>query len=377
MIDKAKAVIDNIRAKKDQLDEGINQLRETKDKLAGATVTDDDKTAIATETDVTDDDKTKATDEAVVTDDVAADPQSVSLKLALFGGAGIGALFGFIMGTSITPTVATILGALTGMLAGILGLNDGNFGNAKAVRIGGFGFACVLTALFGLFVRSHNLMSPSLLSLKQQYVELGFSEAQALDFVAQKEFGVSLAAFNPQPPPGDPAVVEGAEGAGSSAPVVVAAVAPASPSLAEQIHKQHSSLLFSAPVDLSSCDELEGTDETLALDDIIGNFELTGEMWETAALVATEQIAPAQQKAVMLATKAIICSSGEIDDAACERLKPLVEADSHSGYQLLSDAFKVEGEDWQQLLQAVELRELSEADKQQTLFLMANTLCGI
>ncbi|MCJ8273087.1 MAG: hypothetical protein MJK04_27265 [Psychrosphaera sp.] len=277
----------------------------------------------------------------------------VSLKLALFGGAGIGALLGFMMGTSITPVVATFFGALTGILAGILGLNDGHFSNAKAVRVGGFGFACVLAALLGLFVRTHNLMSPSLQSLKQQYVELGFSETQALDFVAQKAFGVSVAAVNPN----------------------------SSPKISTQIAQQHSSLLFSAAVDLSSCDELEGTDATLPLDEIINNFELTGQMWENAALLATEQLEPSRQKAVLLATKAAICASDEINDGACAQMMGLAPSQMQAGSQLdyrqLTQRFEDADEGWKQLALSVEQYNIDQPDKQQVLLMIIKTLCEV
>ena len=117
-----------------------------------------------------------------------------NLKLSLYGGAGIGLLFGVIMGTSITPTVATMFGTLTTLLAAILGLNDAYFSNAKAVRVGSFGFACVIGAYMGLFVRTHNLLSPSLITLKDNYIAAGFSEEQALNFIAQKEFGMFIQA---------------------------------------------------------------------------------------------------------------------------------------------------------------------------------------
>jgi hypothetical protein len=115
--------------------------------------------------------------------------QNSGLKYAFYGGGGIGLLFGVIMGTSITPTVATVLGALVAILSAVLGLNDSQFTHAKAVRIGSFGLACVLGAYIGLYVRSHNLLSPSLASLKAQYLEIGSSEKQALQFITYKEFG--------------------------------------------------------------------------------------------------------------------------------------------------------------------------------------------
>ena len=264
----------------------------------------------------------------------------MNLPLAAYGGAGIGLLFGVIMGTSITPTVATLLGVLTTMLGGILGLNDALFNDAKAARIGSFGVACVLGAYLGLFVRSHNLLAPSIEDLKKSYVAAGFSEEQALNFIAMKEFGVPLSQLDKATqvalPSGFAAPVadsgsdvgtdfntdmdteaelEAESTADASAALPPSKVAsPASESQATQpetvasvIFKRHNNLLFGAAVDVSGCEELVHTDPSLALDEVLNNFELTGGAWESLMLSVYDSLPEAQQKPVLLLVKDAVC----------------------------------------------------------------------
>ncbi len=293
--------------------------------------------------------------------------QNSGLIYAFYGGGGIGLLFGIIMGTSITPTVATVLGALVAILSAVLGLNDSQFTHAKAVRIGSFGFACVLGAYIGLYVRSHNLLSPSLASLKEQYLEIGFSEKQALQFITYKEFG-----FFDGPPvtqsnldDGDAESSTGAE----SLPLTLAT--PASNAVA----MQHSSLLFSAAVDLSGCEELAFTDESLPLDEVLNNFELTGDYWETLAMEVSEKIAAEHQLLVLLAAKEAVCVSQE--DAASQQQDCEALSDSSSVNSLTqfnSDA--LHSELWRNLLRKVGQMDMPDTQKNQAVAIFKLALCS-
>lgn len=78
----------------------------------------------------------------------------------VFAGAGLGLLLGSVLGLSITPVVAGVVGALTSVLAVFLGLDIKSVGtrmpSVNAVRIGAFGFATVIGIGLGLFVRINN-----------------------------------------------------------------------------------------------------------------------------------------------------------------------------------------------------------------------------
>jgi hypothetical protein len=282
---------------------------------------------------------------------------TINLKLSLFGGAGIGLLFGIIMGTSVEPLVTTMFGALTAILAAILGLNDKNFNNAKAVRIGAFGFFCVIGAYFGLFVRSHNLLSPSLVGMKEEYLAVGYTEQQALNFITQKAFGTALY-------PGTSSSSDGIDNVDVTSAIAV---------IDSSVIKQHSSLLFSAPVELSGCDELEYTDDSLPLEEIVNNFELTGGVWETLGLHVAENVIEDRQKSILLSVKDSACQVNNVDEDSCSTIDQYLLQQSYQEV-LLSIAGLNDG--WKKIANSIDESELSLEEKTLSLTLVKNTLCG-
>ncbi|MEO0368655.1 MAG: CHAT domain-containing protein, partial [Pseudomonadota bacterium] len=87
---------------------------------------------------------------------------------SIFGALGIGIMVGLLMGLAApanadTKSVVSIfIGAVGVGLAALLGLNDRHFSVAKGLRIGTFGLSVAISALTGLYVRDHGLLSPSL-----------------------------------------------------------------------------------------------------------------------------------------------------------------------------------------------------------------------
>ena len=295
-----------------------------------------------------------------------------NLLLAFYGGSGIGLLFGIIMGTSTTPTVATVLGALTAVLAGVLGLNDKYFNNAKAVRIGSFGFACVIGAYMGLFVRSHNLLSPSPEALKEQYVQLGFSEERALELVLYKEFGFTI---EEEAPSQTVTTVDNYEQANSDTndnqkvPLTIAS------NFSDQVAKQHSSLLFSADVDISGCDELSDTDSSLPLNEVINNFEITGGLWQTIAIEVTGNIEQQMHRPVLLATKNAICKTSEASVAETD-CSDINQVNTNTTYSELLNSYSGRSAVWHDLAHAINGISMQGAEKSRTLLLMKDTICS-
>jgi len=300
-------------------------------------------------------------------------PQKPNLKLALYGGAGIGLLFGIIMGTSTTPTVATVLGALTTLLAGILGLNDHYFNNAKAVRVGSFGFACVIGAYTGLFVRSHNLLSPSPEALKAQYLRPGYGEEQALKLVTFKEFGffqIPSNAVVAQSPSQENSSSDDNDNPTSTvhAPVIIN----------QQVVQQHSSLLFGAEVDLSGCEELADTDTSLPLDEILNNFELTGGVWETFAIAVTEKIDTSLQSDLLFAVKVAICTEANETaiETGCDALNnSSFEGLSEKDYEPLFAHYSTNSGAWPKIARSIDHYSWPNEQKSKALILIKESFC--
>lgn len=281
----------------------------------------------------------------------------MNLAVAFYGGSGIGLLIGVLMGTTVTPTVSVIIGALASGLAVLLGLNDQYFNNAKAIRIGSFGFACVFGAYLGIYVRSHNLLSPdpppepTLADQKAEYLALGFSEREALDFIAFSEFGLRNPAWS--------VVGEARRGEAS----------------ASLDAKRESSLLFGAEVDLDKCAELEGTRADFGLADVVNNFDIADGIWRTLAFAIRDEIGEPHGPALLLATRDAFCAGGgtgvtRVDDEDCKQLAEHASDDEDLMQQLVA----LDGA-WRRLAAEVQALDMDEADKTKGLAVLRRGLC--
>ncbi len=119
----------------------------------------------------------------------------------IFSGTGIGLLVGIIVGMSVSPVVSVILGALASMLAAFLGLQGGGDPategekalmriRVNGIRIGSFGFACVAGILFGLFIRSHEVLSIPVETQVAKWTSAGYPEPEARQIVAFQKLGI-------------------------------------------------------------------------------------------------------------------------------------------------------------------------------------------
>jgi hypothetical protein len=283
--------------------------------------------------------------------------------IALYSGSGIGLLIGVLMGLAVSPTVGIIIGALASVLAVLLGLNDAQFGDAKGVRIGSFGFACVIGAFFGIFVRTHNLLSPSPRDLLDSYVDLGFSKQQVLKFVAYKEFGILDKEWK-------------------MADTIIASTGAASgdeestggTSLKGSLARSsHASVLFSADVDLSSCNNLEDLDE-LPASEIVTNFDLEEGVWKEMAGLARSNLNSGDTKKFLLTVRNSICaqSSGKVDDASCAALS---DYPRDVEFAAIRDGFARSPGVLSALGKAIEGADMATSDMARALWIIKTSLC--
>lgn len=128
----------------------------------------------------------------------------------VFSSLGLGLLVGFLVGLSATPMVGLVVGAITALLASFLGLRTKDNPEVASetavqqqrliltgIRTGTFALACAVGVLSGMHVRTHNLMSPSLLEKKQELVALGFSPDEARLMVAEQKLQAGLSSNGP------------------------------------------------------------------------------------------------------------------------------------------------------------------------------------
>lgn len=113
------------------------------------------------------------------------------MKKDIISGLALGLLVGIIIGLSIAQVTGIILGSLTSLLAAFFGLRptkEGEVGN-KTI-IGAFSISCLLAILFGIYMRTHDLLAPSLQSEIKSYKEAQFTTQEIKDILYLKKFGL-------------------------------------------------------------------------------------------------------------------------------------------------------------------------------------------
>ncbi len=124
----------------------------------------------------------------------------------IFSGVGMGLLLGLLLGLSSSPVVGLVVGALAALIATFIGLriqskdstdtsadtNSPAQRKQAALRAGVFGLSCVVGLLCGIYLRTHDSLSPAPVPLKQQMDELlglGFSAPEARTLALQHQWG--------------------------------------------------------------------------------------------------------------------------------------------------------------------------------------------
>jgi hypothetical protein len=116
----------------------------------------------------------------------------------LFAGIGLGLLVGVLVGLSSSPVVSVVVGALAAGMVTLLGfvqsVKAGETSNSEGsvVRLGGFGVACTAAILLGLFIRTHDLLSPSIADQVSEVQKAGYTSPEARRWVAYKNVGAVL-----------------------------------------------------------------------------------------------------------------------------------------------------------------------------------------
>ena len=115
----------------------------------------------------------------------------------LFAGAGLGLLVGILVGLSSSPVVSTVVGALAAGIITLLGFvrpgkdDESAHTGGSMVRLGSFGLACTAAVLSGLFIRTHNWLSPSLAEQVAEVRKAGYGDEEARRWVASRNIGMA------------------------------------------------------------------------------------------------------------------------------------------------------------------------------------------
>jgi hypothetical protein len=124
-------------------------------------------------------------------------------------GISLGLLVGVLLGLSLTPgSTSTALGALVAILATFFGLvktTDAFPIRPANDRIIAFCIACLIATTGGIYVRTHNLLSPQpsfLLNLTNELHQIGYTDDKIREMINTRYFS---AASSPVAFPGIPA----------------------------------------------------------------------------------------------------------------------------------------------------------------------------
>ncbi|WCT14712.1 hypothetical protein [Mucilaginibacter jinjuensis] len=117
-------------------------------------------------------------------------------RTEIFSGSALGLLTGLIIGLSISQVVGIVLGALTSLLTLFFGLKPDTPNSAdnklNYSLIGIFSFSCFISIILGIYIRTHNLLSPTLKEKVNQWHQAGYSKTQALNIAAFQEAGIVI-----------------------------------------------------------------------------------------------------------------------------------------------------------------------------------------
>jgi hypothetical protein len=150
-------------------------------------------------------------------------------------------------------------------------------------------------------------LAPSLAELKSDYLELGYSEEEAKDFLAYQEFGLipeewqGRIAVTTMPAASEDST-GGESGASTQQPV-----------LAQNVNvSKRNNILFSSSINIGDCYLLESSHEGMSFEDAKFNFAGVGGTWEELANNIDIDLPEAVKVKVLIIARDIFCgSSGE------------------------------------------------------------------
>jgi hypothetical protein len=263
---------------------------------------------------------------------------SKGLLLLVLTGASLGALVGLYVGLSTSPIVSTIVGTLTSLLTTLVGLklildkqepSEGGESidsfKIKMVLLSAFAMACIVFTISGMYLRTHNTLSPTLSEKYTAWEKAGFSKEEIKKILLFQELGIQT---------GKEGISEGIT----------------SVSELRQTTLAQSSVLFSAEVDISSCDLLSNVTDDQAYPVLLNNFTVNGGIWEKWALDIDKNIPRKYKKQALLALKESVCSGSSftISDDDCKSLTAVKNAASATD---MNNAIKNNAAFWQTLYQ--------------------------
>jgi len=232
---------------------------------------------------------------------------------AVFNGIGIGLLLGILLGLSISPVVSGVIATLSGLLAVLLGLDEKYLDTLKSLRIGAFGISAVAGIILGLYIRAHDPLSPSLLDKKNEYVKLGFSEAEARSFIVKKVMADTVK------------------------------------------NAKDENVLYSSTIDIGACDVLSVAQENQPSGEIVNTFIMAAGTWKEFAETFQNDLPDELVGKSLLTMRDCFCnptSTGKFEMTGLDEIRKLGKDDNVSRIEEVLESPK-SGKNWQMIVEKV------------------------
>jgi hypothetical protein len=266
-------------------------------------------------------------------------PGGLRMAAAILNGMGVGLLLGLLLGLAVSPVVSGIIGTLSSLLVVLLGLNDKYLTIVKSLRIGAFGLFAVAGIILGIYIRAHDLLSPTTVDLRTEYRAAGFDSTQSLYYVARRVFNdVPAGWFGTDATPASQAV--GGDAMAQNA-------APATGNFAAN---PHSSVLFSSTVDARACDFLQSAKADWPASEIINSFKSAGGTWAELAAGLNKFMPEKTFVPAMLALRDSFCEIEYSGDITIQNTKQVTLLNDINTLDEIISALKDSGESWQRII---------------------------
>jgi len=311
----------------------------------------------------------------VVTDDSTPGPPLTPWNIitALFNGAGVGLLLGVLLGLAISPVVSGIIGTLSGLLAVLLGINEKYISPLKGVRIGAFGFFCVAGIFTGMYIRTNNGLLPSRTKMMEEYTKVGYTQQEARDFIAFREFGLAPAGWT-----GASASNSGSDSSGESSSETSATSGKAFTARKfvnpNETGAERKSLLYSSEIDASACYVLDNASISQPTSEIKNTFEEAGGTWKEMAQNLGAGVPDKVFAQALLTMRDCFCAGGASGILKITNCETVGKINSSQSLDQIKKTLSASGETWKTIVDKIGKDIPSEYQK--TIFLsLIKILC--
>ncbi|WP_439482769.1 hypothetical protein [Cyclobacterium plantarum] len=232
-------------------------------------------------------------------------PNFVQVMAAIFNGLGIGLFLGILLGLSVSPVVSGVIGSISSLLAILIGLNEKFLDPIKSLRIGAFGLFSVVGIIIGLYIRANDPFAPTLSDKMEEYLAIGYTEAEAKAFVT------------------------GFIRADSSSLAI-----------------RQANVLYSSEIEIGACDFLVYANVETAPSEVYNTFETAGGIWAKFVNQFKKDLPESLAATALLALRDSFCNAGQGTVVVSENLRNL---GNDSSLQEIDEAFEKADPPWDKL----------------------------